>query len=72
MEINLDSLKPYIDKKVKEAVNDIKYGFIEVMIGEIIKLQTYKMFAYEETMYIKLDDVMKIFDEYMAESEDNK
>lgn len=69
MEINLDALKPYIDEKVKEAVGDIKQGFIEVMISEIIKLQTYKMFPNEATVYVKLDDVLKIFDEYTSGGE---
>lgn len=69
MEIRLDSLKAYIDEKVKEAVKDIKQGFIDVMISEIIKLQTYKMFPYEETVYIKREEVLKIFDKYISESE---
>lgn len=69
MEIRLDSLKAYIDEKVKEAVEDIKQGFIEVMISEIIKLQTYKMFPYEETVYVERDEVLKIFDKYISESE---
>lgn len=71
MEIRLDSLKPYIDEKVKEAVEDIKHGFIEVMRAEITKLQTYKMFPYEETVYIERDEVMKIFEKYTeGESKD--
>ena len=64
MEIRLDSLKAYIDEKVKEAVNDIKQGFIEVMRDEITKLQTYKMFPYEETVYVERDEVMKIFEKH--------
>jgi hypothetical protein len=69
MEIRLDSLKAYIDEKVKEAVEDIKQGFIEAMISEIIKLQTYKMQTYkmfpnEDTVYVKRDDVLKILEKY--------
>ena len=71
MEIRLDTLKQYIDEQVKEAVEDIKHGFIEVMISEITKLQTYKMFPYEETVYIERDEVMKIFEKYTeGESKD--
>jgi hypothetical protein len=69
MEIRLDSLKAYIDEKVKEAVEDIKQGVIEEMISEIIKLQTYKMQTYkmfpnEDTVYVKRDDILKIFNKY--------
>jgi hypothetical protein len=69
MEIRLDSLKAYIDEKVKEAVEDIKQGVIEEMISEIIKLQTiklqtYKMFPNEDTVYVKRDDVLKILEKY--------
>ncbi len=71
MEIRLDSLKAYIDEKVKETAEDIKQGFIEVMMSEIIKLQTYKMFPYEETVYVKRDEVLKIFDKYSAGDEEN-
>ena len=71
MEIRLDTLKEYIDEQVKEAVEDIKHGFIEVMISEITKLQTYKMFPYEETVYIERAEVMKIFEKYTeGESKD--
>lgn len=70
MEIRLDSLEAYIDEKVKEAFKDIKQGFIEAMISEIIKLQTYKMFPYEETVYVERDEVLRIFDKYTVKSED--
>ena len=71
MEIRLDKLKEYIDEKVKEAAEDIKYGFIEVMIDEIMKLQTYKMFPYEATVYVERDEVLKIFDKYTEGDEGN-
>ena len=64
MEIRLDSLKSYIDEKVKEAVDDIKYGFIEIMVSEIMCLQTYKLFEGESDTYIKRDDVLKIFEKF--------
>ena len=71
MEIRLDTLKEYIDEQVKEAVEDIKHGFIEVMISEITKLQTYKMFPYEETVYVERDEVLKIFEKYTEGDEGN-
>ncbi len=38
---------------------------------EIMKLQTYKMFEGEKTVYIKRDDVLKIFDEHKTGDEGN-
>lgn len=64
MEIRFDSLKAHIDEKIDEAVKDLKHDFIEAMRTELIKLQTYKMFPYEETVYIKHDDVLRIFEKY--------
>ena len=37
---------------------------VRVMRADILNLQTYKMFPYEETVYIKRDDVLKIFEKY--------
>lgn len=71
MEIRVNGdFKKYIDKKVNEAVEDIKKGFIEKMREEITKLQTYKMFSNEATVYVERDDVLKIFDEYSTGSEE--
>jgi antitoxin component of RelBE/YafQ-DinJ toxin-antitoxin module len=69
MEIRPDSLKAYIDEKVKEAVEDIKQDFIEAMISEIIKLQTlklqtYKILPYEGNIYVDRDEVLKILEKY--------
>lgn len=45
--------------------------FIEAMRNDLIKLQTYKMFPYEETVYVERDEVMKIFKKYTeGEAED--
>lgn len=72
MEIRINGdFKKYIDKKVNEAVEDIKKGFIEKMREEITKLQTYKMFSNEDTVYVELDEVLKIFDEYSTGGEEN-
>lgn len=71
MEIRINGdFRKYIDKKVNEAVEDIKKGFIEKMREEITKLQTYKMFSNEATVYVERDDVLKIFDEYSTGGED--
>jgi hypothetical protein len=37
--------------------------------AEIEKLQTYKMFVGEDTVYIERDDVLAIIDKYKGESE---
>lgn len=71
MEIRINGdFRKYIDKKVNEAVEDIKKGFIEKMREEITKLQTYKMFSNEATVYVERDDVLRIFDEYSTGSEE--
>lgn len=41
----------------------------EKMRDEIMKLQTYKMFTNEDTVYIERNDVLKIIDEHKTESE---
>ena len=69
MEIRLDSLKTHIDEKIDEAVENLKHDFIEAMRTDLMKLQTYKMFPYEETVYIERDEVLKIFEKYTSESE---
>lgn len=69
MEIRFDRLKTHIDETIQKAVEDLKKDFIEKMRDEITKLQTYKMFPHEETVYVERDDVLKIFDEYTTESE---
>lgn len=37
--------------------------------AEIMKLQTYKMFGGEDTVYVEHEDVLAIIDKYKAESE---
>jgi len=69
MEIRLDSLKPYIDETIQKAVNDVKKDFIEAMRTDLMKLQTYKMFPYEDAVYVERDEVLRIFEKYKAESE---
>ena len=59
----------YLDKKIKEAAEGIKKDFIKAMRADIAKLQTYKMFPYEATVYVERDEVLKIFDKY-TESEE--
>lgn len=69
MEIRLDSLKSYIDEKIDEAVKDLKHDFIEAMRADLMKLQTYKMFPYEQDVYVERDEVMKIFEKYSGNTE---
>ena len=71
MEIRLDSLKTHIDEKIDEAVKDLKHDFIEAMRTDLMKLQTYKMFPYEDTVYVERDEVMKIFEKYTEGEEGN-
>jgi hypothetical protein len=54
----------YLNKKIDEAAESIKKDFIKAMRAEITKLQTYKMFPYEDTVYVERDKVMKIFEKY--------
>ena len=62
----------YLDKKIEEAAENIKKGFIEAMRADLMKLPyTYKGFPSDRTKYIKRDDVMKIFEKYTeGESKD--
>lgn len=46
------------------------HGNPQKMRDEVMKLQTYKMFEGEETVYIERDDVLKIFDEHTVGSEE--
>lgn len=72
MEIRLDVLKEHIDEKIAETIVDFKKNFVDAMRADITKLQTYKMFPYEETVYVERDEVMRIFDKYTVESEDKE
>lgn len=71
MEIRFDRLKTHIDETIQKAVEDLKHDFIEKMREEITKLQTYKMFPYEENIYVVRDDVLRIFDKYSVGDEEN-
>ena len=61
----------YLNKKIEEAAESIKKDFIEAIRTDLMKLQTYKMFPYEETVYVERDEVLKIFEKYTeGESKD--
>ncbi len=60
----------YLDKKIKEAAEGIKKDFIKAMRNDLMKLQTYKMFENEATVYVERDEVLKIFDKYTGGEED--
>ena len=63
-------------KEMVEWLEDYKrlkteHETVRVMRTEIMKLQTYKMFPYEATVYVEREDVMKIFEKYTeGESKD--
>lgn len=57
------------DYKRLKAGEKHKKDTLDKMRNDIMKLQTYKMFPYEATVYVKRDDVLKIFEKY-AESEE--
>ena len=62
-------------KEMVEWLEDYKrlkteHETIRVIRANIMRLQTYKMFPYEETVYVERDEVMKIFEKYTEESED--
>lgn len=71
MEIRFDRLKTHIDETIQKAVEDLKHDFIEKMRADIMNLQTYKMFPYEENIYVVRDDVLRIFDKYSVGDEEN-
>ncbi len=59
-----------LDKKIKEAAESIKKDFIGAMRADLMKLQTYKMFENEDTVYVERDEVLRIFDKYTGGKED--
>lgn len=59
-EVVISQLRADRDRLLK-ALNEIR--------AEIEKLQTYKMFLYEKTVYVERDDVLAIIDKYKEESE---
>jgi len=67
-----DSLETHINERIREAVEDLKHDFIEKTRDKITKLQTYKMFPYEDTVYVERDEVLRIFEKYKAESEEEE
>ena len=72
MKIRFDKLKEYIDEKIAETIVDLKHDFIEAMRTDLMKLQTYKLFEGEKDVYVERDDVLRIFDKYISESEDKE
>ena len=52
------------------TVKAIPYKDIEKIRAEIMKLQTYKMFGGEDTVYVEHEDVLAIIDKYKAERTD--
>lgn len=52
-------------KMQRDEVNDV----LDQIREEIMKLQTYKMFEGEDTVYVEHKDVLEIIDKYKEENE---
>jgi hypothetical protein len=63
----LKELKAYRKICHKEHVDD--YEVLDKIRAEIEKLQTYKMFVGEKTVYVERDDVLAVIDKHKGESE---
>ena len=61
-----DKCGDFESKSEKNAVNEV----LDKIRAEIMKLQTYKMFGGEDTVYVEHEDVLQIIDKYKAESEE--
>lgn len=59
---DIQALPPVTPQPRSEVLDKIR--------AEIIKLQTYKMFEGEDTIYVERDDVLEILDKYRTESEE--
>lgn len=53
------------DGKYKDCTNCV----LDNILDEIMKLQTYKMFEGEDTVYVVREDLSHIIDKYKLESE---
>lgn len=59
-----------VKHNVYELVGCIMNGIpLDKIIAEIMKLQTYKMFYGEDTVYNERDDVLAIIDKYIRGTE---
>ena len=56
-------------RKEKKMNERQEKDILEKMRDEIMKLQTYKMFEGEDTVYVGRDDVLKIIDGHKTERE---
>lgn len=54
-----------MEKVIKQEVNKV----LAKIRADLMKLQTYKMFGGEDTVYVEHEDVLEIIDRYKAESE---
>ena len=53
------------DGKNKDCTNCV----LDNILDELMKLQTYKMFEGEDTVYVVREDILHIIDKYKLESE---
>lgn len=56
-------------RKEKRMNREQETDILKKIRDEIMKLQTYKMFEGEKTVYIERNDVLKIIDGHKTESE---
>ena len=59
------------EQNYMRGYEDGKSDVFDKIRADIMKLQTYKMFEGEDTLYVERDDVLAIIDRY-KESEDEK
>lgn len=64
-------MKGYYDAMQDINKNYIPKDLLGKMRADIMKLQTYKMFPYEATVYVERDEVLRIFDEYTTGGEED-
>lgn len=50
-------------EKTQKEINDV----LDKIRAEIMKLQTYKMFEGEDTVYVECEDVLQVIDKYRSE-----
>ena len=60
------------EQNYMRGYEDGKSDVLDKIRAEIMKLQTYKMFGGEDTVYVEHEDVLAIIDKYKAESEEKE
>lgn len=71
-ELEKARMKGYYDAMQDINKNYVPKDLLGKMRADIMKLQTYKLFEGEETVYIKREDVLKILNEHTVGSEEEE